>query len=393
MSNIDRRTFLASMSAAPLLGQVPVFGQQSAPPGRGLIVHTTAPMNAEPQLKNLVQSWMTPTNQFYIRSHAPNPKIDPASFRLKVEGLVEQELSLSLSELMSEFTNVETIATLTCAGNRRYEHSKVSPVKGVPWREGAIGNATWSGVPLVAILKKAGVKQAARHVWFEGLDEISKNDAIIPFGASIPLLKAMDEKSTAPGALVCTGMNGKPLTPDHGFPVRTVVPGYIGARSVKWLGKIVVSDRPSPNHYLATAYKIVERADPIEWAEKAPIYRYAINSVICSPAPGFEGSGMQPVSGYSLANGDDGRTIAKVEVSADGGRNWIAAKLDGNSKPFCWRLWVAVVPINAATNSIMVRATDSAGKVQPQNVDWNKKGYLFNAWHTVPSGMPGIRER
>lgn len=379
---MNRRDFLAASAAVPLLGSVPLFGQDS---GSGnLIVHTTTPMNAEPQLGELVKRYHTPTNQFYIRSHAPNPKIDPESFRLKVEGLVERELSISLSELANEYMNVEVMATLTCAGNRRYEHSKVSKVKGVPWREGAIGNATWSGVPLAAILKKAGVRQEAKHVWFEGLDQIEKGGGIIPFGASIPIVKAMDVSEETPGALVVTQMNGEPLTPDHGFPVRTVVPGYIGARSVKWLGKIVVSDRPSPNHYVATAYKIVERADAIEWAEKAPIYRYVLNSVICTPAIGASVKpGTMTIQGYALPHGDAGRTVRKVEVSADGGRSWAEAKL-GQTGAYCWRLWEANVAITAATRGIVVRATDSAGKTQPQHVDWNKKGYLFNSWHKVP---------
>lgn len=380
---MNRRDFLASSAALPLFGSaLPLFNAQDS--GK-LIVHTTTPMNAEPQLANLVKQYVTPTNQFYIRSHAPNPKIDPAGFRLKIEGLVERELSISLSELANDYTNVSTLATLTCAGNRRYEHSKVTPVKGVPWREGAIGNAEWTGVPLAAILKKAGVKQEAKHVWFEGLDEIEKGGGIIPFGASIPIVKAMDVSEKVPGAMVVTQMNKKPLTPDHGFPVRTVVPGYIGARSVKWLGKIVVSDRPSPNHYLATAYKIVERADPIEWAEKAPIYRYVLNSVVCTPAIGAKVSaGTIKVQGYALPHGDAGRSVRKVEVSSNGGRSWAAAKLVGANNPYCWQLWEADISIQAGSKGLWVRATDSAGKTQPQRIDWNKKGYLFNAWHNVP---------
>ncbi len=378
---MNRRDFLAA-SAVPLRGSVPLFGQETR--DNKLIVHTTAPMNAEPQLAELVKQYHTPTDQSNIRSHAPNPRIDPASFRLKVEGLVERELSISLSQLSNDYANVSTMATLTCAGNRRYEHSKVSPVKGVPWREGAIGNAQWSGVPLAAILKKAGVKQEAKHVWFEGLDEIEKGGGIIPFGASIPIVKAMDVSEKVPGALVVTEMNNQPLSPDHGFPVRTVVPGYIGARSVKWLGKIVVSDRPSPNHYVATAYKVVERADAIEWAEKAPIYRYVLDSVICTPAIGANVKpGSLAVHGYALPHGDAGRTVRMVEVSADGGRSWVKADL-GQTGDYCWRLWQATVNVTSATKGLVVRATDSSGKVQPQHTDWNKKGYLFNAWHKVP---------
>ncbi len=381
--HLNRRHFLAGTIAAPLLRAVPVFGQDNA--ASGLIVHTTTPMNAEPQLAALVRTHITPTDQFYIRSHAPNPNIDPASFRLKVEGLVERPLSLSLSELANDFSNVGVTATLTCAGNRRYEHSKVSPIKGVPWREGAIGNATWGGVPLAAILKKAGVRQEARHVWFEGLDEIEKDGGIIPFGGSIPIQKALNPPDSMPGALVATHMNEQPLTPDHGFPVRTVVPGYIGARSVKWLGKIIVSDQPSTNHYVATAYKLVERADALEWAEKAPIYRYLVNSAICVPPAGsVVKPGRLTVRGYALPTGESGRTVARVQVSADGGKTWTPARLLGTSSPYCWQLWEADVDVTPGTTGLLARAIDSAGKRQPRRVDWNKKGYLFNAWHQVP---------
>ena len=383
MSTLRRRDFLAAAAAAPMLGALPAFGQDN---GNGLIVHGTSPMNAEPQLANLVKSWMTPTDQFYIRSHAPNPKIDPATFQLKIEGMVERPMSISLSQLANDYGNVNVTATLTCAGNRRYEHSKISPVGGVPWREGAIGNAVWGGVPLSAILKKAGVKPEAKHVWFEGLDESKKGGGIIPFGASIPIQKAMDDTKGLPGALVVTQMNKQPLTPDHGFPVRNVVPGYIGARSVKWLGKIIVSDKPSTNHYVATAYKIVERADAIEWAEKAPIFRFVLNSAICTPAGGKVQPGTLSVSGYALPHGDAGRSIKMVEVSADDGKSWSKAQLSGDSGPYCWRLWKADVRVQASTTGLMVRATDSAGKNQPQTMDWNKKGYLFNSWHRVELG-------
>lgn len=383
-NGLSRRGFLVTAASLAGVSRSHAFAQQSADVG-GLIVHTTSPMNAEPQLQTLVQNWITPTDQFYIRSHAPNPVIDPESYRLTVEGLVERPLSVSLSELTNDYASVNHMATLTCAGNRRSEHSKVSPVKGVPWREGAIGNARWSGVPLSAILRKAGVKQEARHVWFDGLDEIERDGGTIAFGASIPIQKAMNDSAAMPGAMVVTQMNGQPLTPDHGFPVRTVVPGYIGARSVKWLGRIVVSARPSPNHYVATAYKLVERGDPIEWAERGPIYRYVLNSVICTPQAGANlKAGAVNVQGYALAHGEPGRFVRKVEVSSDGGRTWQTARLAAEKNPYCWQLWSARVKVTATTRELIVRATDTGDKSQPASVAWNKKGYLFNAWHRVP---------
>lgn len=381
----DRRRFLTStmVGAASMRFLVGSGNIAAAAETHGLVVHESWPMNAEGNPAKLAGSWLTPVDNFYIRSHAPVPQIDPDSFRLSVVGLVERPLSLSLSEL-HEFTQHSVIATMTCAGNRRSEHSLIKPVKGVPWREGAIGNAKWSGAQLSDILKKAGLKEDARHVWFEGLDEIERSGGNIPFGASIPVEKALADTDAMPGALLTTKMNDAALTGDHGAPLRMVVPGYIGARSVKWLGKIVVSDRPSPNHYVASAYKLVEDGDPVEWAEQAPIYRMPLNSAICTLAAGkTQQPGTVEVAGYALPPGRPGATVATVEVSADGGRNWIRAKVTSPVREYCWVLWSAKIRIDAETDELIVRATDSNGKTQPEKVEWNLKGYLFNAWHHV----------
>lgn len=349
-----------------------------------LIFHTRAPNNAEPPLDALAANWLTPTDLFYIRSHAPNPAIDRASFRLTIDGLVKQSLELSLEEL-AEMSDTEAIATLTCAGNRRSEHSAIRKVDGVPWQEGAIGNARWGGVKLSTLLRKAGVQEDAAHVWFEGLDEIEKGGQTIPFGGSIPIEKCFLDSEQMPGAIVALTMNGQPLTPDHGAPVRTVVPGYIGARSVKWLGKITVSNRPSPNHYVRNAYKITPFTNDLLLAETAPIYAFPLNAAICSPTAGAEvPAGMLTVRGYALANGSPPTAVGRVEVSANGGTSWRLAKLAGPSRPYCWNLWQARIPVDATTRKLFVRTVDTAGQASPVRVAWNPKGYLFNAWHSIP---------
>ncbi len=385
---VQRRDFLKSAAfASGAFAFAPsLFAENRlTDPNHGkLIAHQTVPMNAEPPLTDLVKTWITPNDLFYIRSHAPVPKIDTKSFRLKVEGMVETPLELSLDELAT-LEQRSAVATMTCAGNRRYEHSRVSPIKGVPWQEGAIGNAKWSGTLLSAVLKKAGIKPEASHVWFDGLDEIERSSGVIPFGGSIPLGKAMDDSDTMPGALLCTGMNGDPLPPDHGFPLRTVVPGYIGARSVKWLGKITVSDKPSLNHYVATAYKVVEEGTDLEWAEEGPIYRFPLNSVICTPTPNDKlKPGTVSVAGYAIPPGESGRTITRVNVSVDGGKTWKRAKISSPVNAYCWVLWKAEVDVSNGTDEIIVRAVDSKKNTQPRRVDWNMKGYLFNSWHRVP---------
>ncbi|MDG2224604.1 MAG: molybdopterin-dependent oxidoreductase [Rubripirellula sp.] len=348
-----------------------------------LIFHTTSPNNAEPELADLVQSWITPIKHFYVRSHAPNPVIDPDDYQLKIEGMVRRPSSLSLKKL-ARFKQRSTTATLTCAGNRRAEYNAEGKVSGVQWQSGAIGNATWQGIAIADVLREAEVTPEAKHIWFEGLDEIEKGGGIIPFGGSIPISKAMID--SGPGApLLAHTMNEALLTPDHGFPLRTLVPGYIGARSVKWLGKIVVSDRPSPNHYVATAYKLVKNSDPIEWAESGPIYRYPINSAICTPQANSKlATGEIELTGYVLPTGRAGSTVEKVLVSADQGKTWSKASMVGQESEFCWRLWNAKLKVSSKTKRLMVRAIDTSGGFMPYRVPWNAKGYLQNSWYKLP---------
>lgn len=384
--NFPRRDFLlasAGIAVTSVMGR-PGLSPADQPDlvGKDLIFRTTDPRNAEPALEKLVQSWITPTKYFYVRSHAPNPEIDAAEFTLSVEGMVRKPKTFTLAELGSLPSHTIT-ATLTCAGNRRAEFNRDGKVGGVQWEAGAIGNATWSGVALADVLKQTEILENASHVWFEGLDQIPQDDGVIPFGGSIPIEKAMSNGQT-PGTLLADQMNGAPLSPDHGYPLRTVVPGYIGARSVKWLGKIVVSDRPSPNHYVATAYKIVKNTDPIDWTESGPIYRYPINSVIASPALNAEVSaGMIDVSGYALPSGRVGSKITSVQVSSDS-RNWTQAMLTGTDLDYCWQLWTARVRVTADTKRLLVKAQDSAGDFMPRRTAWNAKGYLQNSWYEVP---------
>lgn len=343
--------------------------------------------NAEPPVDKLVEQWITPAELFYIRSHAPAPKVDMQSYELVVEGLVEKPLKLKYWELMDRFSRTEMTCTLTCAGNRRTELIAMKPIDGVPWGPGAIGNAEWSGVKLSDLLKSAGVKSGAKHVWFEGLDEIQRDDGVIPFGASIPINKAFADSQRYPGAMLCDRMNGEALTPDHGYPLRAMVPGFIGARSVKWLGRITVSDRPSSNHYVARAYKLIYDNTDKEWAEQRPIYEYLLNSVIAQPKPGSKFSpGTYTVKGYALPPGEKGVTIKQVELSTDGGQTWTDARLTSEPQEYCWQLWEASNIKIGENQTLVVRATDSTGKSQPETVPWNHKGYLMNAWHAVKPG-------
>jgi sulfite oxidase len=364
--------------------------KQAESKAKSLIVRSENPLNAEPALDNLVANWLTPTEAFYIRSHGATPQIDAKTFTLTVSGLVNKPLVLKVDELVERFALQSVNATLTCAGNRRIEFNKIKPVGGVQWEAGAIGNAKWKGAILSEILKAAGVQTGAKHVWFEGADELEHAGHPTHFGGSIPLEKAMQDTPTMPGALLATEMNDEPLSPDHGFPLRSVVPGYIGARSVKWLNRIVVSNEPSPNHYLADAYKLVIDDEASSRAAAPPLYENIVNGAICTPKANYSKSILPKgirviVSGYALPSGKADCTVSKVELSIDGGKSWIAADLGEASAPYCWRLWQKNVQLtDLKIKEIIARVTDSSGAVQPELMKWNLKGYMNNSWYRTP---------
>jgi sulfite oxidase len=390
----SRREFLQAGAA---LAVVAGLGSRQAcrAAEQDLIVRSADPLNAEPRLNDLVTGEITSVKHFYVRNHGELPKVDAAGYKLKIEGLVEKPLELTLAEIKARFGDWTAEATLTCAGNRRQEMSAIKPVGGVQWDAGAIGNAKWTGPPLMRVLQAAGVKPEAKHVWFEGLDQIKEKDgSTAPFGGSIPIDKAMSRDRTRPNepgrtilmvsSLLAHSMNDQPLTAEHGFPLRAVVIGYIGARSVKWLSKITVSDRPSPNHYLAEAYKIIQSDDKDEVAKASPIYSFPINAAICSPAAGTQlKAGRVAVSGYALPDGEHPTQIAKVEVSGDGGKNWTKARLLGRSLACCWQQWSAELDLPPGKHELVVRATDSRGNKTPEKAEWNLKGYMYNGWYRV----------
>lgn len=393
MSPMTRRQFAASSIAASLasvalpwqgasrIANAAGFDEPAVDPAKaGLIYRTKAPRNGEPPLRKLAENWVTPSSHFYIRSHGPNPTI-VEQHTIEIEGLVDRPLKLTVAELLAGFPQISCTCTVSCAGIRRQEFIRVKPMKGVDWAEGPIGNARWTGILLSDVLKAAGLRPEAKHVWFEGADEVRDGDAKFPFGASIPLSKLAEQDSEMPGAMLATHMNGEPLLPDHGFPIRTIVPGYIGARSVKWLRKITLSDKPSTNHFVADVYKMVYSQTQAEIDETAPIYRYPVNAAACSADLK---DGKVYLRGYALPTGKKGCRVATVELSVNGGETWSAATLEKESADFCWQLWTATLGVVNPEAEVIVRATDSLGNTMPSTVPWNPKGYLYNAWHRMP---------
>jgi sulfite oxidase len=386
-----RRRFLQAVAAttAGLSLPMQLWSRELLREGdqKQLLVRSESPFNAEPDPTALVKEWITPLSYFYVRNHGDTPELDSKGYQLSIEGLVGKPRTFSyaeLRELLGRQPEKSRVleATLTCAGNRREEMSATKKISGVQWSLGAIGNATWSGVPLRTLLEACELKPEAKHIWFEGADPIEHKGGLKePFGGSIPLADGIEQRSGLPGAIVALEMNGRPLAAKHGFPARMVVPGFIGARSVKWLKRIIVSDKPSTNHFLAHAYKLVQ-SDSVEEAEsKNPIYEFAINSALCAPAADKKvPAGKIRLAGYALPPGD-GSAIKRVEVSLDGGKNWKSAKLEGKEAPFCWRLWSLEADLRSGKHAVVVRAIDSKDRMQPEMTPWNAKGYMQNAWH------------
>jgi hydroxyacylglutathione hydrolase len=349
----------------------------------GLVVWTEDPLNMETPLELLGESQVTPTELFFVRNHGPVPEVDPATYRLTIGGLVSEPLDLTLAELRRRFEHTQVTATLTCAGNRRSELAAVTPIPGqVPWGPGATGTAVWGGVRLRDVLLATGLDPSARHVAFTGLDRCEEEGERLEFGASIPLEKALD-----PDLLLAYEMNGEPLPPVHGYPLRVVVPGYIGARSVKWLESIVVQREPSTNYFEARTYRLYPsrvRSETSTGERGFPLGALPVTSAVCRPLDGEILSGTRVLArGYALTGG--ARRIERVEVSLDGGDTFAGAELLDEGAAGSWCMWQADLEVGRGPCELVVRAWDSAASTQPQSPAevWNLKGYMNNAWHRV----------
>ncbi|XP_027858152.1 sulfite oxidase, mitochondrial [Xiphophorus couchianus] len=366
-----------------------------------LRVNSKKPFNAEPPPEILTENYITPHVLFFKRNHLPVPQVDPVSYRLQVEGLPKGALTLSLKDLKTRFPKHTVTATLQCAGNRRSDMNKVKQVKGLNWGISAIGNAKWSGARLRDVLLAAGfgpeVAKWARHVHFEGLDKDVSGSA---YGTSIPINKAMNEDGDV---LLAYEMNGEDIPADHGFPVRVVVPGVVGARNVKWLGRIVVSTEESSSHWQQLDYKGFSPGtdwSKVDHASSPAIQELPVQSAITIPADGAEidrSDETLTVKGYAWSGG--GREVVRVDVSLDGGKTWQVAQLRSGDKgqpdepspppgrAWAWKLWelTAPLPPDADELEIICKAVDNSYNVQPDSIPpiWNLRGLLSNAWHRV----------
>lgn len=349
-----------------------------------MIVRGHLPYNAEPPTAVLAGGDITPIDAFYARNHGQFPDIAPQQWRLALDGRVERPLTLTYEQLTTEFDQHEVVATLACAGNRRAEMLRVRPIPGKdPWAHGAISTAEWRGVRLADVLAAAGAHHDdGLHVAFQAPDIAPEARPAQPYGSSIPLGKAM-----SPEVLLAWRMNSEPLPRVHGGPVRVVVPGYIGARSVKWVSAITVQPRPSDNYFQAHDYRILPAdadADTVAAGEGISLSSLALNCDILDPADDDRvPRGRLTIRGYGIAG--DGRSVERVDVSLDEGRTWRQADLHRAPSKWSWRPWSLVVDVAPGPLRITARAWDDTGTTQPEWAAslWNPRGYANNAWARV----------
>ena len=342
----------------------------------GLIVREQEPLNLEMPFSTL-SGFITPSESFYVRCHFPIPEIATEDWRLKVEGEVESPFELTYDELRGMETRT-IAATLECAGNNRiFLEPKV---KGVQWGLGAVGNASWSGVPLSALLERARLKANAVEVILEGADEgevdkTPKPSGKISFCRSLPLAKAQAD------VLLAYEMNGEKLSATHGFPLRAIVPGWYAMASVKWLRRIIVTAKPFNGDYQSLDYTYWDRSGALPTL--APLTEQQVKAEIARPENGevVPANSSYRVHGAAWSGEAD---ITKVEISFDSGSTWKEGKLLGEPVKYAWRMWEYEwrTPADPGRRTLVARATDSRGRVQASERSGDRGTYMIN--HLLP---------
>ena len=338
-------------------------------------------LNQETPL-HLLRDKLTPTPVFFVRNNGTQPELprdSGANWRLEVTGLVHRPLSLSLAELRARFRVVEVTAVMECAGNGRSALSP--PVPGLAWGPGAVGCARWAGIRMADLLAEAGLADGAVYVAHESPDHAIGKPDQPALSRGLPIAKAL-----APETLLAFAMNGAPLDPLHGFPLRVVAPGYPGSAWQKWLTRLTVLDREHDGAKMTGLdYRMPRRpVRPGETPDPAQfdvITDMPVKSLITEPAADFEASGPLLISGFAWSGAIP---VDYVDVSTDGGRTWQRAALEEGEGPWAWRRFTtfALLP-GPGEVELMARATDIQGNRQPLVPVWNPRGYLNNAVHRI----------
>ncbi|KAK8624177.1 hypothetical protein V6N13_065530 [Hibiscus sabdariffa] len=366
------------------------------------------PFNSEPPLNRLMHhGFITPVPLHYVRNHGAVPKASWDDWTIEITGLVRRPMKLTMDQLVNEFQSREFPVTLVCAGNRRKEQNMVKQTVGFNWGASAISTSVWRGVPLCDVLKRCGIfskKRGALNVCFEGAEHLPGGGGS-KYGTSIKKEFAMDPSRDI---ILAYMQNGERLTPDHGFPVRIIIPGFIGGRMVKWLKRIIVTTKESESYYHHRDNKVLpshvdsELANAEAWWYKPEyvINELNINSVITTPCheeilPINSWTTQRPYTlrGYAYSGG--GRKVTRVEVTMDGGESWYVCTLDHPErankygKYWCWCFWsleVEVLDLLAA-KEIAVRAWDETLNTQPEKLIWNVMGMMNNCWFRVKTNV------
>ena len=336
--------------------------EQSGAGGSRLIVRNARPLDAESPLEAL-RTFETRNDLFFVRSHHVVPDVS-SPWTLAIDGDVARPITLSLEEIRRMRAERRS-ATIECAGNGRGLFV-LPATSGVQWGLGAVSNATWTGVPLAALLERAGVQASALHFWMEAADHSPLPD-VPKFLRSIPRAIALSE------AFVAYEMNGQPVPLHHGGPLRLVVPGWYGMASTKWLTHVHARATESDNHFMARGYR---------YADGSAVDLMRVKSIITAPLDGDQVKvAATRVTGVAWTGAG---TVTQVEISSDGGQTWQQARFTSDARPGTWRLWEADVNIRSGGEErLLARATDSAGHTQPERAAPNPAGYGNNSIHEV----------
>src|SRR6185437_1209148 len=390
-SALSRRDFLGGATVVGMSGLVPgfvalPFDNGSRPvvggfPQKGeMILQRMRPPLLETPFEVFDKGVFTPNDRFYVRWHLANipTSIDPSDFRLKVHGVVRQEISLSPAQLMRDFPVFEIAAVNQCSGNSR---GLFAPrVSGAQWANGAMGNALWRGVRLRDVLDRAGVGAGARQVRFRGLDT-----GLLP--QTPIMMKSLELDHARDGeVMIAYAMNGEPLPMLNGFPLRLVVPGWYGTYWVKALTDIEVLGQDDDNYWMKKSYLIPDTpgADITpgqQGVKMIPINRMVPRSFFTNVKNDSQVKREQTLRGIAFG-GDTG--VARVLVSVDAGRSWQPARLGSDHGKYSFRQWELPVRFAAAgPQELRVKAVNTAGVAQPERPNWNASGFMRNVIESV----------
>lgn len=318
---------------------------------------------------------VTPVGLHYLLVHYDIPVVDGGAWRLAIDGEVDQPMALSLEDLRAREVVTRPV-TMECAGNGR---ARLTPrALSQPWLLEAIGNAEWTGTPLWPLLEEARLSPDVVDVIFTGIDAGVEGGAEQHYQRSLTPQQARDDE-----ALLVYELNGGPLPPQHGFPVRLLVPGWYGMTSVKWLSRITASAEPFAGYQQSHAYRY--RQEPDDAGD--PVTRMRVRSLIVPPGvPDFFSRARYLRPGTITLTGrawSGHGTVTRVQVSTDGGATWVDAELDDATVPYAWQGWRTEWDAPEGTHQLLSRATDSSGATQPIDHEWNLGGYAVNSVHRV----------